>query len=110
MSSPEDESHDKLGYSEQADQYSLGIAVASLSIIDGLKSVTWSKIQNATLSDPDMLQLLNLIQDGFPEEISLLPENLRQYHKYRNHLSNIDAVVLFKERVVVPPALRVEVL
>ena len=55
VSSPEDESHDKLGYSEQADQYSLGIAVASLSIIDGLKSVTWSKIQNATLSDPDML-------------------------------------------------------
>ena len=39
-----------------------------------------------------------------------MPPELQEYHRFREHLSSIDGVVLYKDRVVIPHALRSSVL
>ena len=74
-------------------------------------SVTWQRVKNETSSDPDMHQLLELVeQDCIPELRQDLPVKLRNFHQYRHDLIAIDGIILYKERVVIPPRLRPEVI
>ena len=75
-----------------------------------IESVSWDDIRSATASDFSMLLLLNAIEDGFPESKSDLPEDLRPYHQYRNKLTSFDGVVLYNDRIVIPPPLRNRIL
>ena len=73
-------------------------------------SVTWQKVKNETSSDPDIHQLLEMVeQDCIPESRQDLPVKLRDFHQFRNDLIALDGVILYKERVVIPPRLRPEV-
>jgi hypothetical protein len=76
----------------------------------GLQAITMERIQNVARSDPECINLTNLVQDGFPESISSLDDNLRPYWKVRDGLYNLDGVTFYESRVVVPPPLRREVL
>ena len=62
--------------------------------------------QEATSSDNNMVQLTKLIESGFVQHLDELPEALRPYHQYRSDLSTLDGVVIFKDRIVIPPSLR----
>ena len=62
------------------------------------------------MSDGDMLRLTNLIQEGAPDDISAWPVNLKIYHRFRNELTTIGGVILYKARVLIPVMLRKEVL
>jgi hypothetical protein len=84
-------------------------AAAALSL-EGMTAVTWDRIREATTSDPVMFSLLETIEDGMPDSQMLLPPQLREYFTFREHLSTADGVVLYKDRILVPPALRDEVL
>ena len=53
-----------------------------------------------------MSTLVNIVEDGMPEFRHELPEPLREYHQFRDHLYTMDGVVVYKDRVVIPPALR----
>ena len=88
--------------SSDIDDYTMGIAICSLSAVDNLKSITWERVEEATMSDPDMLQLLNIIQDGFPDDSKSMPKNIGVYYKHKQYLSTIGGVILFKNRVVIP--------
>ena len=55
-------------------------------------------------------RLLDLIESGFSEPSTAIPQPLRIYYQHRDHLSTIDGVILYNDRVVVPPALRPNVL
>ena len=76
------------------------------SIID---SVSWDDIRSATASDPSMFELLNAVEDGFPDK-SQLSDEVRPYHQYRDNLTSFDGVVLYLDRVVIPPSLRSRIL
>lgn len=75
-----------------------------------IQSVTWDQIRVATSSDPHMIKLLDLIEEGSLNDRSTLPQELKPYYQYREHLSSFDGVILYHDRVVVPPSLRPQVL
>ena len=75
-----------------------------------IKSVTWDDVRTATSSDPTMCRLVEFIQEGFPELPSDLPSELRQYHQFRENLTEFDGVCLYNDRVIIPPSLRDRVL
>ena len=78
-------------------------AVSSLSSI---QSITWDRVCVATTSDNDMAQLVAIIEDGMPEHRHELPEPIRVYHQFREHLYTVDGVVFYKDHVMIPPSLR----
>ena len=57
-----------------------------------------------------MNQLLNLIESGMPECRQELPPALREYHQFRDYLYTSDGVILYKNRIVIPPSLRKDIL
>ncbi|GFO16564.1 enzymatic polyprotein [Plakobranchus ocellatus] len=75
-----------------------------------IKSVTWDDIRLATASDLTMTTLTNTIEDGFPEDRTSLDPDLRPYHQFREHLTTFDGVVLYHDRIVIPPSLHDRVL
>ena len=75
-----------------------------------IKSVTWDDIRLATSSDQLISLLVQHIEDGIPESRNEMQHDLRQYHQYRDSLTTFDGVVLYRDRVVIPPSLRDTVL
>lgn len=77
------------------------------SCLDGLQSVTWDRVQTSTSSDPNLSLLVNLLEEeNPPESYSDWPDNLSTFYRYRDHLYTIDGVLMYKDRVVIPPPLR----
>ena len=85
----------------------LSTATAALEAIE---ATPWSKVKEVYNSDPTMLSLLETVEGGFPENRDTLPPALQEYHPFRDYLSSIDGVVIYKDRTVVPPSLRACVL
>ena len=54
-----------------------------------IKSVTWDDVRLATVSDPSMSRLIELIDD-FPVLRGDLPPELRQYHQFRDGLTSFE--------------------
>ena len=75
-----------------------------------IQSVTWRDVQLATNSDHTMIQLYDLIEDGLPDKRDEWPEDIRHYYRFREELSCFDDVILYRDRVVIPPPLRSRVL
>ena len=57
-----------------------------------------------------MIQLVDTIESGMPEFRNELPTPLQEYHQFRNNLHTVDGVVINKDRVVITPSLRKDVL
>lgn len=75
-----------------------------------LRSVTWDRVREATTSDSDMRTLEEMAADGFPDSKVDMPESIRTFHQYRDDITSTDGVILYKDRVIIPPLLRNEVL
>ena len=75
-----------------------------------LRSITWDMVRTATASDPVLHTLIDVLHTGMPEHRNDLPPELREYFQYRDDLYTSDGIILYKDRVVIPPALRSEVL
>ena len=84
--------------------------ISAIGSLNSLKSVTWERVRTATSSDENMHVLLQLIESGLPEYRHEMPEALREYYQYSTDLHTADGVILYKDRVVIPPSLRNEVL
>ena len=85
--------------------------VAPLAVkVFSVRAVTWERVQHETGVDPVLGQLTGMVETGFPEERNMLPDNLKEFYRHRDNLSLCDGVILFNWRVVVPRALRQEVL
>ena len=87
--------------------------ICSVEAVDSLKTlhaVTWNEVKQATTSDPDMRTLVELIEQGFPEPEEPLPLALRPYKRYKNDLHSVDGVALYGNRIIIPPALRDDIL
>ena len=57
-----------------------------------------------------MQSLLDLIECGMPEFRHELPQPIRECFQFRDALSTVDGVILYKDSAVIPPSLREEVL
>ena len=68
--------------------------------------LTWQQIRDEVSKDKVMSMLCDQIVDGFPDEKKLLRLELREFYHHRDHLTQVDGVPLFKNRVVVPIVLR----
>ena len=64
----------------------------------------------ASAGDSSVASLLSLIQSGLPEIKTEWPEHLHVFFRHRESLCQIDGVVLIKNRPLIPPSLRAEVL
>ncbi len=58
----------------------------------------------ATAADTAMQDLMEAIEDGFPDRRSSLPQCLKAYHAHRRHLTTSDGVA--EDQIIVPQALR----
>ena len=76
------------------------------SALHSTNMVTWEQVQVTTSSDDNMLLLTNAIEDSFPESSHMLPQPIRDYHHLRHHLSCCDGVAIYKDRIIISPALR----
>ena len=86
------------------------VAAAMVCSLSDLKSVTWDKILEATTSDKDMCRLVDIIEQGFPETRHNMPNNLHEYFSLRDGLHTFDGVILYNNRIVIPPSLRQSVI
>ena len=84
------------------------------SISDSLytvtKVVTWDMVREATASDAVLQSLHKTLQDGFLPKCSKLEPQLRPYHRLASNLSSIDGVIISGSRIVMPRALRMDIL
>ena len=68
--------------------------------------LTWQQIRDEVSRDKIMTMLADQITEGFPPDKRLLRLELREYFQHRDHLTQVDGVPLYKNRVVIPSALR----
>lgn len=80
---------------------------AASTSLDDLQSITWDRVQVATSSDINLTQLINMLEQGdLPAAYEDWPQNIREYHQFRDHLYSINGVLMYKNRIVIPPTLR----
>ena len=92
-----------------AKETTMATAVSSLDALS-VQSVTWDRVRTMSASDPDMLELADLIENGMPDSCLKMPAALKDFFQFRDELSTIDGVILYKDRIVIPHSLREEVL
>lgn len=81
--------------------------IASLTAVPTL---TWEEIRTATTKDKELQELMSYIEHVDPDEITTLPSSLKHYSSVRSHLSVVDGIVIYKDRIVIPATLRPSVL
>ena len=92
----------------------IGTAMSNLSALssytNNIQAITMDRINTASAADPVITSLVNLVQNGCPEEKSVWPTELQSFHKYREDLTTLDSMVLYKGRTVIPANMQSEVL
>ncbi|KAK3791459.1 hypothetical protein RRG08_046611 [Elysia crispata] len=69
-----------------------------------------SPSSHSTSNDHSMVELIDLIENGFPEAKDNLPTELRPYFQFRDKLISFDGVALYNDHIIIPPSLRDKVL
>ena len=96
---------------EDQQNHSEEMLTASIaSSLNSIQTINWEDVQTATSSDNTMNLLLSTIEEGLPDQKHLLPTPLRDYHPFRKHIYSVDGVIIYKDRIVIPPSLRVSCL
>ena len=84
--------------------------VAAVTMANLIKTcaITWDRVQSATFSEYE--SLMHLIQQGFPEDKSNVPHEFHDFWNFRQGLHVYDSVIMYYDRIVIPPSLCAEVL
>jgi len=88
------------------------IIISAVSSLDSLavRTVTWDRVCTVTASDNSMNELINYIESVIPEFCHEFPPQLWEYFQFHEYLYTIDGVLLYKDRIIIPPSLREEIL
>ena len=73
-------------------------------------SVPWSTISRETLKDEALCTIMKYITSGFPEHLPDQPRMLKSYWRHKEAFYITDGVLMYNDRIVVPPSLRQQVL
>ena len=103
-------SHEEPGDIDCYNDLSTDLPPAAICVLESVKSVTWERVKEATASDPTMRGLLGFVEEGFPTNRSEIPDSIATYFQHRDKLSTTDGVVMYHDRLVIPPSLQHEVL
>ena len=71
-----------------------------------IQTVDWNQVCITTSSDVDTLSLLSIIEEDIPDHRYQLLSQLRDYHQLREHLCSIEGIIIYKDRIIIPPSLR----
>ena len=69
-----------------------------------------SELRHSTSAEPVMRTLSDLIHTGWPEKISDIPKEVREFLSYRDELSMENGIILKGNQVVIPAPLRLNIL
>ena len=83
---------------------------SAMNAITNLQCVTWDKVRTATSGDVEMHRLVETIESGMPDKRTSLPPSIRDYFPLCDQLSTVDGVTIYKDRIIVPPSLRKDIL
>ena len=78
--------------------------------VNKIRDVTWERIRLEMIQDSNMKQLFGLVVKGVPSVRDDMPSDLAEYWEYKDSLYAVEGVLMCKDRVLVPPKLRCEVL
>jgi hypothetical protein len=67
-------------------------------------------IAEATLTDPQMQQLAEIILSGWPNTSINLPRHLQQFFQHRDELTHHNGLILKGQRIVIPESLRADMI
>ena len=70
--------------------------------------ISWDIVREAGIADKTYADLLHVLTSDHDQH--LWDEHLKEYKRFRQDMSTIDGIVLYKGRIVIPPALRLQVL
>ena len=84
------------------------LKLSSIASLNNIENVTWDDVREATTGE--LHQLVELIEAGLLEVLSQYPSALQQYYKHRDNLYTVDGVIMYNNRVLIPPSLRSKVL
>ena len=81
--------------------------IASISDeVDKFFAVTWERVKSESRNDQEMALLTRMINDGFPSSKKEMPPQISNFWDFRHNLTSIDDVVMYMDRIVIPPKLR----
>ena len=75
---------------------------------EGMRSVTWERINMESAIDEECRMLVDLIQNGFPTSRSDVPPKLRQFWKMKDELYTIGNIPYQGHKMLIPYSLRKE--
>ena len=78
------------------------------SVVEGIpaSSSKMDEIRTATAADAELLSVVKLIKKGWPEHLSNVPMDAREYVQVKSELSEHNGLVLRGSRIVVPKSMR----
>ena len=71
---------------------------------------TMANLQEATLKDPDMVELTKVISSGWPNAKSQLPSSLTPYWCFRDEMSIHDGIIYRGSQAIIPRSMRKDIL
>ena len=87
----------------------LDVSVHTIEELTGFNSLSVAKIHQHTTTDLAMQQLIQHINDGFPNSSAKCPETIHPFFSFRDELSVCNGIVLKgHNRIVVPESLRAQ--
>lgn len=99
-----------IGLMTVADQVEEAINAAIRTDANETFSINWDQLASETAKDPSLSILLRYVQSGFDGMLPDEAATISEYWRYRDSLYVLDDVLLYQDRVVVPPSLRQTVL
>ena len=82
------------------------LLISTLSSANNIRAVTWELVKEETAKDVSMQKLIALVNSTFPTDKLDLPTDLISYWPIRESLYVVDGVILMRDRIVLPTALR----
>ena len=98
---------DAVDYLEESDLIESALMASIQQSSTSDFSLSWERLAKVTHSE--MSSLLQCVRTGFTNNLSDEP-SVKPYWQYRESLYELDGVILYNDRVVIPPSLRQEVL
>ena len=92
------------------EQFTREVEETTTDLYHNVGDVTLKQVKKATSADPTLQKLANSIARGFPTDKSLLEPELKNYWPYRDELSVEDGAIYRGVRVLIPAALRPDML
>ena len=94
---------------QDVEECTLALALSTFKALP-ITSITWDLVRTTTNSDKNLNDLTSIIEDGFPDSSAEIPQHLCAYFPLFDHLSTVDGVIVYNDRVIVPKSLRPNVI